>query len=170
MYLPQVSPWWENTCTGSVRRFICSSFDTHHVIITFGQPLWRRHTNYLKYMGQNIYFDWYSKTFCIIIRSCWYKYFSISQIFVFLFCCVCVWGCVWGGWVFGRERKKLFWVISCASKPMSQTFSWHSPPPIKQRISYQHGSKSEHVSRYPLLCINPRNAVINKKHATVSNA
>ena len=45
-----------------------------------------------------------------------------------------------------------------------------SPPSIKQRSSYQHGSKSEQVSRYPLLCINPRNAVINNKHTTMSNA
>ena len=48
--------------------------------------------------------------------------------------------------------------------------SWFSPPLIKQNSSYQHGSKSEQVPRYPLLCRNPRNAVINKKHATLSNA
>jgi len=53
---------------------------------------------------------------------------------------------------------------------MSQIFPGYSPSPIKQKSSYQHGSKSEHVPRYPLLCRNPRNAVINKKHATMSNA
>jgi len=55
-------------------------------------------------------------------------------------------------------------------KPMSKTSPGYSPPLIKQKISYQHGSKSEQVPRYPLLCRNPRNAVINKKHATMSNA
>jgi len=54
-------------------------------------------------------------------------------------------------------------------KPMSQTSPSYSPPKIKQKISYQHGSKSEQVPRYPQLCTNPRNAVINKKHATMSN-
>jgi len=63
-----------------------------------------------------------------------------------------------------------FNIISCVSKSTSQTFSGYSPPPIKQKSSYQHGSKSEQVARYPLLCRNPRNAVINKKHATMSNA
>jgi hypothetical protein len=53
---------------------------------------------------------------------------------------------------------------------VSQTFSGYSPPPIKQKSSYQHGSKSGQVPRYPLLCRNPRNAVIHKKHATMSNA
>ena len=62
-----------------------------------------------------------------------------------------------------------FFVIQDVSKPMSET-SGYSPPLIKQKSSYQHGSKSEHVPRYPLLCRNLRNAVINKKHATVSNA
>ena len=38
---------------------------------------------------------------------------------------------------------------------------------VKQKSSYQHGSKSEQVPRYSLLCRNPRNAVINKKHATM---
>jgi len=60
--------------------------------------------------------------------------------------------------------------ISCVSKPMSQTFPGYYPTPIKQKSSYQRGSKSEQVPRYPLLCRNPRNAVINKKHATMSNA
>ena len=55
-------------------------------------------------------------------------------------------------------------------KPMSQTSPGCSPPLIKQKSSYQHGSKSKQVPRYPLLCRNPRNAVINKKHATMSNA
>jgi len=53
---------------------------------------------------------------------------------------------------------------------MSQTFRAYSPPPIKQQSSYQHGSKIEPVPRYPLLCRNPRIAVINKKQATMSNA
>jgi len=55
-------------------------------------------------------------------------------------------------------------------KPMSQTSPGYSPPLIKQKSSYQHGSKIEQVPRYPLLCRNPRNAVINKKHTTMSNA
>ena len=53
---------------------------------------------------------------------------------------------------------------------MSQTSPGYSPPLIKQKSSYQHGSKSEQVPRYPLLFRNPRNAVINKEHATMSNA
>jgi hypothetical protein len=53
---------------------------------------------------------------------------------------------------------------------MSQTFPGYSPPPIKQKRSYQDVSKSEQVPTYPLLCRNPRNAVINKKHITVSHA
>jgi len=52
---------------------------------------------------------------------------------------------------------------------MSQSFPGYSPPPIKQKSSYQHGSKSEQVPRYPLLCRNQRNAVINNKHATTIN-
>ena len=52
---------------------------------------------------------------------------------------------------------------------MSQTFPGYSPPPIKQKSAYQDGSKSEQVPIYPLLCRNPRNAVINKKHATMGN-
>ena len=59
--------------------------------------------------------------------------------------------------------------ISCVSKPMSQTFPEYSPPPIKQKSSYQRGSESEQVPRYPVLCRNPRKAVIKKKHATMSN-
>ena len=54
-------------------------------------------------------------------------------------------------------------------KPVSQTSPGYSQLLIKQKSSYQHGSKSEQVPRYPLLCRNPRNAVINKKHATMSN-
>jgi hypothetical protein len=61
-------------------------------------------------------------------------------------------------------------IMSCVSKPMSQDCPGYSPPPIQQKSSYQCGSKSEQVPRYPLLCRNPRNAVINKKHATMSNA
>ena len=48
---------------------------------------------------------------------------------------------------------------------MSQTSPGYSPPLIKQKSSYQHVPKIEHVLRYPLLCRIPRNAVINKKHA-----
>jgi len=60
--------------------------------------------------------------------------------------------------------------IQSVPKPISQTSPGYSPPLIKQKRSYQHGSKSEQVPRYPLLCRNPRNAVINKTHATVSTA
>jgi hypothetical protein len=60
--------------------------------------------------------------------------------------------------------------IQSVSKPMSQTFPGYSPPPLKQKSSYQHGSKSEQVPRYPRLCRTPRNAVINKKRPTMSNA
>jgi len=59
---------------------------------------------------------------------------------------------------------------TCVPKPMSQASPGYCPPLIKQKRSYQHGSKSEQVPRYPLLCRNPRNAVINKKHVTMSNA
>jgi hypothetical protein len=62
------------------------------------------------------------------------------------------------------------YIYVCVSKPMSQTFPGYSPPPIKPKSSYEHGSKSEQVPRYPLLCRNLRNAVINKKYATMSNA
>ena len=55
-------------------------------------------------------------------------------------------------------------------KPMSQTSPGYFPPIIKQKCSCQHWSKIEQVPRYPLLCRNPRNAVINKKQATMSNA
>jgi len=47
---------------------------------------------------------------------------------------------------------------------MSQTFPGYSPPPIKHKSSYQHGSKSEQLPRYPLLCRNPRNAVIHTRY------
>jgi hypothetical protein len=40
--------------------------------------------------------------------------------------------------------------IQSVSKPMSQTFPGYSPPPLKQKSSYQHGSKSEQVPRYRL--------------------
>ena len=56
------------------------------------------------------------------------------------------------------------------SQNLCQNSPGYSPPLINQKSSYQHGSKSEHVSRYPLLCRNPRNVVINKKHTTMSNA
>ena len=69
------------------------------------------------------------------------------------------------------ERGRVYFAdISFVSKPMSQTFPGYSPPPIKQKSSYQRGSKREQVPRYSLLCRNPRNAVINKKHATMSNS
>ena len=55
-------------------------------------------------------------------------------------------------------------------KTYATNFSGYSPLPIKQKSSYQHGSKSEQVLRYRLLCRNPRNVVINKKHATMINA
>jgi hypothetical protein len=38
--------------------------------------------------------------------------------------------------------------IQGVSKPMSQTFPGYYPPPLKQKSSYQHGSKSEQVPRY----------------------
>ena len=49
-------------------------------------------------------------------------------------------------------------IIQGVSKPMSQTFPGYSSPQNKQKSSYQHGSKSEQVPRYPVLCRNPRNA------------
>jgi hypothetical protein len=45
------------------------------------------------------------------------------------------------------ERKEQ---IQSVSKPMSQTFPGYSSPPLKQKRSYQHGSKSEQVPRYRL--------------------
>ena len=38
------------------------------------------------------------------------------------------------------------------SKPMSQTFPGYFPLPFKQKSPHQHGSKSEQVPRYPLMC------------------
>ena len=77
-------------------------------------------------------------------------------------------------WTTDVEERRLRFqrqqVIQDVPKPMSQTSPGYSPPLIKQKRSYQHGSKSEQVPRYPPLCRNPRNAVINKKHATMSNA
>ena len=70
---------------------------------------------------------------------------------------------------FTIQNRKLP-TIQDVSKPMSQTSPGYPPPLIKQKRSNQHGSKIEQVPRYPLLCRNPRNAVINKKHATMSNA
>ena len=85
-------------------------------------------------------------------------------------------GPVWTGGK-SRPHRDFFYVytlvcnnIQDVPKPMSQTSPGYSPPLIKQKRSYQHGSKSEQVPRYTLLCRNPRNAVINKKHATMSNA
>jgi hypothetical protein len=39
--------------------------------------------------------------------------------------------------------------IQSVSKPISQTFPRYFPTPLKQKSSYQHGSKSEQVPRYP---------------------
>jgi hypothetical protein len=49
------------------------------------------------------------------------------------------------------------WYIQGVSKPMSQTFPGYSPPTLKQKSSYQHGSKSELVPRYrlPSMCRYP---------------
>jgi len=41
--------------------------------------------------------------------------------------------------------------IQGVPKPMSQTSPGYSPPLIKQKSSYQHGSESEKLPRYPLL-------------------
>jgi len=43
------------------------------------------------------------------------------------------------------EREFSTMYIRNVSKPMPQTVSGYSPPPIKQKSSYQHGSKSEQV-------------------------
>ena len=45
--------------------------------------------------------------------------------------------------------------IQGVPKPMSQTSPGCSPPLIKQKSSYQHGSKSKQVPRYPL-CVEIR--------------
>ena len=47
--------------------------------------------------------------------------------------------------------KIIIMFVQGVSKPMSQTVSGYSPPPIKQKSSYQHGSKSEQVPRYRLM-------------------
>jgi len=50
-------------------------------------------------------------------------------------------------------NKKSNWnlcIIQDVPKPMSQTSPGYSPPLIKKKSSYQHGSKSEQVPRYPL--------------------
>jgi len=49
--------------------------------------------------------------------------------------------------------------IQGVSIPMSQNFPGYSPPQNKQKGSYQHGSKNEHVARYPVLCRNLRFAI-----------
>jgi hypothetical protein len=56
------------------------------------------------------------------------------------------------------------WNILCLKTYIAK-FPGYFPPQIKQRSSYKHGSKSEQ-----LLCRISRNAVINKKHATMINA
>jgi hypothetical protein len=56
------------------------------------------------------------------------------------------------------------------SQNLCHKFFLDIPHPQLSKNSYQHGSKSGQVPRYPLLCRNPRNAVIHKKHATMSNA
>ena len=44
----------------------------------------------------------------------------------------------------------LLFIIQNVPKPMSQLLLVIPPPLIKQKSSYQRGSKSEHVPRYPL--------------------
>ena len=51
---------------------------------------------------------------------------------------------------------------------MSQTSPGYSPPLIKQKFPINMCPKVNRFPRYPLLCRNTRNAVINKKHATMS--
>jgi hypothetical protein len=43
-------------------------------------------------------------------------------------------------------------------------------PQLSKKVPINMGLKGEQVLIYPLLCRNPGNAVINKKHATKSNA
>ena len=52
----------------------------------------------------------------------------------------------------GRRKRycQLHADIQVVPKPMSQTSPGYSPPLITQKSSYQHGSKSELVPRYPL--------------------
>jgi len=47
--------------------------------------------------------------------------------------------------------------IQGLTKPMSHTVSGYFPPPIKQKSSYHHGSKSEQAPRYRLtfMCLYP---------------
>jgi hypothetical protein len=47
-------------------------------------------------------------------------------------------------WIWPREEH------TGVSEPMSQTFPGYSPPTLKQKRSYQHGSKSEQIPRYQL--------------------
>ena len=47
-------------------------------------------------------------------------------------------------------RESFHIYIQGVPKPMLQTSPGHSPPLIKQKSSYQHGSKSEQVLSYPL--------------------
>jgi len=62
-------------------------------------------------------------------------------------------------------------LIYCVSQNLCHKLFLGIPQPqLSKKSSCQNGSKSEQVLRYPLLCRNPRNAVINKKHATMSNA
>jgi hypothetical protein len=48
------------------------------------------------------------------------------------------------------SRNQNYVNIQDVPKLMSQTSPGYSPPLIKQKCSYQHGSKSEQVPRYPL--------------------
>jgi len=52
--------------------------------------------------------------------------------------------------VFVQAAYISFINIQGVPKPMSQTSPGYSPPLIKQKSSYQHGSKSEQIPRYPL--------------------
>ena len=49
--------------------------------------------------------------------------------------------------------------IQGVSIPMSQTFPGYYQSQNKQKRSYQHGSKNEHVPTYPVLCRNLRIAI-----------
>jgi hypothetical protein len=98
----------------------------------------------------------------IMRKDSYFSYFAVD-VFVILFAFI-FHTCLLFDWLVASDISGIY--IQGVSKPMSQTFPGYSPPPLKQKRSYQHGSKSEQVSRYPLVCRNPRNDVINKKHPT----
>jgi hypothetical protein len=60
----------EFVCTGSVPHLICSSFYTHHVIITFRKPLWKCQTYTLKSLRH------YNSFRCV--QTCGIRYIDIS--------------------------------------------------------------------------------------------